>query len=496
MDLSAENCVTPPRQLSVEMADMTNHKRECRRQLLPLDEAADDAQVKKEALLPSKRKVFSHRLVPTRKYQSLVEYNIQDANTASDRITTYTLDHDEVNPGYALVLQSVLLGMEPTDPISPDKHVQLDQLKQLPKKKLFRYESEGIFEQEGKADKLGLSPLGQDDPDCKSDRKVPRRIPKSPYKVLDAPSLADDFYLNLVDWSSENILAVGLGACVYLWNASTSTVTKLCDLSPMNTVCSVAFSQRAAYLSIGTVMGEVQVWDVQSLKKTHTLTGHRVRVGTMSWSTTSLTSGSRDRFVLHHDLRKETTAHKLVGHTSEVCGLKWSTDDRQLASGGNDNKLLIWELRASETPIVGFEEHTAAVKAIAWSPHQHGLLASGGGTADRHIRFWSTTKEQSLKAIDTGSQVCNLSWSKNANEIVSTHGYSQNQVVVWKYPDMTRLSTLTGHSSRVLYLAVSPDGQTIVTGAGDETLRFWSVFPPMNGHSARGNNISTHSNYR
>lgn len=30
------------------------------------------------------------------------------------------------------------------------------------------------------------------------------------------------------------------------------------------------------------------------------------------------------------------------------------------------------------------------------------------------------------------------------NEIVSTHGYSQNQVVVWKYPTMTKLATLTG----------------------------------------------------
>jgi cell division cycle 20-like protein 1 (cofactor of APC complex) len=24
---------------------------------------------------------------------------------------------------------------------------------------------------------------------------------------------------------------------------------------------------------------------------------------------------------------------------------------------------------------------------------------------------------------------------------------------------------------------MSPDGETIVTGAGDETLRFWNVFP-------------------
>ncbi len=79
--------------------------------------------------------------------------------------------------------------------------------------------------------------------------------------------------------------------------------------------------------------------------------------------------------------------------------------------------------------------------------------------------------------LHTGSQVCNLSWSKNVNEIVSTHGYSQNQIVVWKYPTMQKLATLTGHTLRVLYLAVSPDGQTIVTGAGDETLRFWNVFP-------------------
>ena len=53
------------------------------------------------------------------------------------------------------------------------------------------------------------------------------------------------------------------------------------------------------------------------------------------------------------------------------------------------------------------------------------------------------------------------------NEIVSTHGYSQNQIIVWKHPTMTKLATLTGHTLRVLYLAVSPDGQTIVTGAGE-----------------------------
>ena len=45
-------------------------------------------------------------------------------------------------------------------------------------------------------------------------------------------------------------------------------------------------------------------------------------------------------------------------------------------------------------------------------------------------------------------QVCNLMWSKNVNEIVSTHGYSLNQVIVWKYPSMQKIATLTGHTLR------------------------------------------------
>ncbi len=46
---------------------------------------------------------------------------------------------------------------------------------------------------------------------------------------------------------------------------------------------------------------------------------------------------------------------------------------------------------------------------------------------------------------------------------------------------MTQVATLTGHTYRVLYLAMSPDGQTIVTGAGDETLRFWNAFQKGRG---------------
>jgi WD40 repeat protein len=75
-----------------------------------------------------------------------------------------------------------------------------------------------------------------------------------------------------------------------------------------------------------------------------------------------------------------------------------------------------------------------------------------GGTADRRMRFWNTLTGQLIHNIDTGSQVCNVAWSKHSCELVSTHGYSQNQVVIWKYPSLQQVTKLTGHTFRVLYL--------------------------------------------
>ena len=54
---------------------------------------------------------------------------------------------------------------------------------------------------------------------------IGRKIAEKPYKVLDAPALSDDFYLNLVDWSQQNMLAVALGSSVYVWNAFDSSVS-------------------------------------------------------------------------------------------------------------------------------------------------------------------------------------------------------------------------------------------------------------------------------
>ncbi|GJW97305.1 FIZZY-related 2-like protein, partial [Tanacetum coccineum] len=189
--------------------------------------------------------------------------------------------------------------------------------------------------------------------------------------VLDAPALQDDFYLSLVDWSSNNVLAVGLGNCV----------TKLYDLGNDDSVCRLGGYNGGLVLFLGLAMVNFRV---------RTLEGHRLRVGALAWSSSMLYSGSRDKSILQRDPRaQEAFVSKLNGHKSEVCRLKWSYDNRELASGGNDNRLFVWNQHSTQ-PVLKYCEHTAAVKAIAWSPHVHGLLASGGEVLQINVYDFGT----------------------------------------------------------------------------------------------------------
>ncbi|KAI8323917.1 WD40 repeat-like protein [Martensiomyces pterosporus] len=335
----------------------------------------------------------------------------------------------------------------------------------------------------GRASPVHESPIKQESRRILSPRQAPRRIAKDPVKVLDAPGIRDDYYLNLLDWSSTNKIAVALNSEVYMWDAKSSRANRVCDVGDQggdDWVTSVRWAERGKHLAIGLNSGTVQIWDVNRGCKIRDFAGHSRRVGVLEWNGSILSSGSRDKRIYNRDtrMREGSVVSTFYAHEQEVCGLRWSPDRTQLASGGNDNLLNIWDTR----PLYQFTEHTAAVKALSWSPTQSGLLASGGGTDDRCIRMWNTQTGRQISSFDTGSQVCNLSWSHDGTEIASTHGYSQNHVIIWKYPSMRPAGILNGHTRRVLYLAHSPDGQTIVTAAGDETLRFWSVAVHIHQH--------------
>lgn len=97
---------------------------------------------------------------------------------------------------------------------------------------------------------------------------------------------------------------------------------------------------------------------------------------------------------------------RVKGHKEEVCGLKWSCEGSLLASGGNENRVYIWEPNkmSSSKFLYRFNEHRAAVKALAWCPYQFNVLASGGGTKDGCIKLWNVQNGTCISSVETKAQ--------------------------------------------------------------------------------------------
>ncbi|PQQ19224.1 cell division cycle 20.2 cofactor of APC complex [Prunus yedoensis var. nudiflora] len=277
-----------------------------------------------------------------------------------------------------------------------------------------------------------------------------------------------------------NVIAIALANTVYLWDATESSTSELATFDvERGPVTSVSWAIDGRHIAIGLDNSEVQLWDSTTNQYLRTLRGcHRSRVGSLAWNNHILTTGGMDGRIVNNDVRiRSHIVETYRGHEREVCGLKWSASGQQLASGGNDNLLHIWDNRsvAPTQWLHRLEDHTAAVKALAWCPFQRNLLASGGGGNDQCIKFWNTHTGACLNSVDTGSQVCALQWNMNERELLSSHGFTQNQLTLWKYPSMVRIAELTGHTSRVLHMAQSPNGCTVAS-AGGETLKLWNVF--------------------
>ncbi|NXE85976.1 CDC20 protein, partial [Cochlearius cochlearius] len=315
-----------------------------------------------------------------------------------------------------------------------------------------------------------------------SGRRKGRSIPSAAERILDAPEIRDDYYLNLLDWSPQNLLALALDTTVYVWHHISGDIINLMETECITDyVSSVSWGNGGNCLAVGMSNGEVQLWDIQHQKRLRTLTSQVSRVGCLSWNSYVLSSGARSGHIQHHDVRvAQHHVATLAGHTQEVCGLKWSPNGRFLASGGADQLVNIWPSSQGGgggfAPVQTFRQHQAAVKAVAWCPWQPSVLATGGGASDKRIRLWNVCSGTCFGNVDARSQVSSILWSTNYEELISGHGSGANRLVIWKYSTMSKVTELQGHTGRVLSMALSPDGETVASAAADETLRLWRCF--------------------
>ena len=309
------------------------------------------------------------------------------------------------------------------------------------------------------------------------------KLKKDPIQNMYLPNMGDNFYTHLLDWSATNVISLGLDNCAYIWSSTRlkPKPKRALELPTNEAITSVAWNNEGLVLTIGTNKGDTHLLDITKNKIIKTFSDHQNRVGCLSWNNNILCSGSKDRNILVRDVRsKKGKFLSFSGHSKEICKLAWSNDKNILASGGNDSKIILWNLKDQKKE-VEFTEHHAGVRSLVWDPNRSNILISGGGTDDKTIKTWNCRSYSLLNSVDTESQVCNLLFNSTTNEIVSTHGFSKNEICLWKYDTMEKVASLNGHSKRVLHAAISPCNKFIVSGSSDESLKMWDISSKESG---------------
>jgi WD40 repeat protein len=265
---------------------------------------------------------------------------------------------------------------------------------------------------------------------------------------------------------------------------------------------SARFSPDGTLLAAGSYR-IVTIWNAPTGHLDKTLSGHGGAVWSLAVAADGTTaySGGQDKTIRVWNLR-EGKLLKTLGHPAEVTALAIAPGGPTLVTGGGDG-VVRWLESANGRERIALRGHTAAVRELALLPPSTGGIRVVSVSEDGTGRIWTlpfasetkTSGKTQQQASETKAVVLSghkgpvrgVALTPDGQAIIT--GGDDGTVRVWSTADGAPHETLApGYAGEILALAVSPDGQTILTGWGDKTARVLArsdgeVLQTLSGHN-------------
>jgi len=237
------------------------------------------------------------------------------------------------------------------------------------------------------------------------------------------------------------------------------------SLDNVGSVNAIALSPDGQTL-VSASFGTIRIWNLRTGGVMRTLNSvhSKKSVNTVAVSPDSsiLASGGDDNNVIIWDLKTGGRIRTIPAHTAAVNAIAFSTDGKTLASGSNDKTVRLWNARTGGR-LRTLSGHAGGINAIALSGDGKTLAS---GSEDKTLRLWNLGTGEVRRIITGhGGAVNAVAFSPNGQSVASAS--TDNTIRLSNVQDGRRTRTFKGHSSWVRTIAFSPDSRTLISGGGD-----------------------------